>query len=438
MLSPWILSLALCFAPEDPADGLALGEICHPASLSELDSALLAAEATDGAWSALRRAIGAARVIGLGEATHGTAEFLVAKHVLIRQLVTEHSATALLLEISVGEGADLDAYVSGARDDLDVILGSLSTWMFKVEEFAALLRWVREYNLTATSPLRIHGLEAQYADRSIRHALDFLESLDPERAASLRASFGPERIATRESCAKEFTYLYAPIPDAVFQAHLTLFHELRRVLELQREAWSAEVGLDAFEQARQHVTALGQFLSLASLEDPGARSQLRDYVMFVNVQRVLRGLPSGERALVWAHNEHVWKREGNGGFDVLGRQLDRWLGAQYYALGFDFGEGSYRAPGERGWVHSVPPPASGSLSAEFAALAAPDLFIDLSAARGDAALRERFLKPCRVRAHAGGYVPMRDGVQLVEQSLSLGDRYDGLIFIGRTSPSTLR
>jgi hypothetical protein len=113
---------------------------------------------------------------------------------------------------------------------------------------------------------------------------------------------------------------------------------------------------------------------------------------------------TNERVVVWAHNEHVWKREGNGGYDVLGRQLARWYGPTYYAIGFDFGSGAYRAPGADSWVHDVGPPQPTSFT---------------------------------VRATAGGQIPMRNGVRIFDQSITLGDRFDGLLFVSKSTPTTM-
>ena len=66
MLCARLGPLVCWVASEDPAEGLALSDICHPLPLSNLDAARLsqAGEASVGAWAALGHAIGAACVIG--------------------------------------------------------------------------------------------------------------------------------------------------------------------------------------------------------------------------------------------------------------------------------------------------------------------------------------------------------------------------------------
>ena len=378
-----------------------------------------------------------ARVIGLGEPTHGTVEVFRLKHRLIRRLVIEGGVRHVVLEASVGEGADIDDYISGRRNDLDTLLRGLPLWMFQATEFADFLRWLRSYNSTAQRPVRVYGMEAQYADRSARSALAYLRDQDPDLSHRLLSAFGPERVASDTASAQEFAFLYAPISDSTHTAYHALFLGLRSAFDTQRDEFVAATGEQAFEDARRHVAAVGQFAALALLESPGARAQLRDYVMAVNVSGIVRSAPESERVVVWGHNEHVWKREGNGGYDVLGRQLARWYGPAYYAIGFDYGSGAYRAPGQDGWVHEVRDPAPESFTAALARAGRPHLFLDVRGALGTERGADALEGTFTVRASAGGYVPMRDGARVYDQSITLGDRFDGLLFVSTTTPTEL-
>jgi erythromycin esterase len=377
-----------------------------------------------------------ARVIGIGEPTHGTAEVFRLKHRLIRRLVEVGRVRHLILEASVGEGADLDDYVAGRRDDLDAILGHLPLWMFQVSEFADLLRWLRAHNDTASQAVRVYGMEAQYADRSARRALAYLRTHDAAGATSLRDAFGAERVASDTASAALFAHLYGTLSDTTLTAYQTLFLGLRAAMDTRRDAYVAASGAQAFVDARRHVTAIGQFTSLALLEHAAARAQLRDYVMAVNVADIVAGAPAADRVVVWAHNEHVWKREGNGGYDVLGRQLARWFGPVYYAIGFDFGSGAYRAPGPSTWIHEVGAPTPGSFSASLAEAGQPNLFVDIRGGLATPDGSEALRGPFTVRATAGGQVPMRNGARVLDQSLTLSDRFDGLFFVARSTPTS--
>lgn len=378
-----------------------------------------------------------ARIIGLGEPTHGTAEVFQLKHCAVQRLVKDGSVQHIVFEMSVGEGADLNDYIAGRRSDLHAILNGLPLWMFKTADFADLLQWLRTHNDAAAKPVQVHGMEAQYADRSARHALAYLRVQDPALADSLAKAFGSERVASDTASATAFAFLYAPISDTTHAAYQSLFLNARSAFDGRRDALITATSENAFYRARRQVAALGQFASLALLEDTRAQAQLRDYIMAVNVADIVSRAGNGERVIVWGHNEHVWKREGNGGYDVLGRQLARWYGPNYYAVGFDFGSGAYRAPGANGWVHEVGPPQATSFTAALARIGNPNMFLDLRGALQTAAGAKALEAEFTVRASAGGYVPMRDGKQFYDQTITLGDRYDGLFFVATSTPPAL-
>jgi erythromycin esterase len=109
-------------------------------------------------------AVSGARVIGLGEPTHGTAEVFCLMQRVIQRLVEDAGVRHLVLEASVGEGADFDDYVAGGRDDLEALRHGIPLWMFQADEFASVLRWLRTYNQTAERPVPTFR-----KTRSIRH-----------------------------------------------------------------------------------------------------------------------------------------------------------------------------------------------------------------------------------------------------------------------------
>src|SRR5919108_3717375 len=106
-----------------------------------------------------------ARLVGLGEATHGDHESFQFKARLIRALVPQSAVRLVLFEAGPAEMDPLDRYVTGASDSLP--MGSeLHPW--RTEEVRDLLVWLREWNTTrggdgevrvgGTTPLSRRGL----------------------------------------------------------------------------------------------------------------------------------------------------------------------------------------------------------------------------------------------------------------------------------------
>lgn len=94
------------------------------------------------------RTLDGVRVVGLGEATHGTREFFLLKHRLIGYLVREHGFTGFALEADPDGCRALDTFVTTGRGDPARALGELGYWTWHTEEVLDLLRWMRAHNTT--------------------------------------------------------------------------------------------------------------------------------------------------------------------------------------------------------------------------------------------------------------------------------------------------
>ena len=117
------LAVAICSACGSGSDQTAPTSVLPPARGAPLDLTWLRANvkplrtfAVDDDFrdlEPLRQMIGSARVVGLGEGSHGTREFFTMKHRLIRFLVQEMGFTTFALEATWAEAYDIDAYVKG-------------------------------------------------------------------------------------------------------------------------------------------------------------------------------------------------------------------------------------------------------------------------------------------------------------------------------------
>ena len=111
----------------------------------------------------LRELIGDARVVALGEATHGTREFFQMKHRLLRFLVQEMGFNVFAMEASMPESVRMDRYVKGAPGDPAELLSGLYFWTWNTEEVLALIEWMRSYNEDPShaSKVKFYGFDMQ-------------------------------------------------------------------------------------------------------------------------------------------------------------------------------------------------------------------------------------------------------------------------------------
>ncbi len=133
----------------------------------------------------LKTIIGEARVVGLGEATHGTREHFQMKHRLVGFLVEEMGFTTFGIEASTPEAYRLDRYVLTGEGDPARLIGGMLFWTWNTEEVLDMVQWMREYNVKQEqtgSPKRVRftGNDMQTPDFAARILERFLAKADPE------------------------------------------------------------------------------------------------------------------------------------------------------------------------------------------------------------------------------------------------------------------
>ncbi len=104
--------------------------------------------------------------IALGEATHGTADFFIAKHRIFKYLVENHNFRVFAFEADFGESLFLnDAIQEGRVDDLrDLMKDKMRFWTWKTEEVLDLLEWMCTYNMDKPDEEKLQyiGIDCQY------------------------------------------------------------------------------------------------------------------------------------------------------------------------------------------------------------------------------------------------------------------------------------
>src|ERR1043165_4376892 len=95
---------------------------------------------------ALKPLIGNARIVSLGEATHGTREFFQLKHRMLEFLATEMGFTIFSIEANMPEAYRLNDYVLNGTGDPAALLRGMYFWTWNTEEVLDMIQWMRDFN----------------------------------------------------------------------------------------------------------------------------------------------------------------------------------------------------------------------------------------------------------------------------------------------------
>ncbi|MGW5720919.1 erythromycin esterase family protein [Amycolatopsis sp. NPDC003865] len=252
----------------------------------------------------LVRRIGRARIVLIGEATHGTAEFHRWRSELTRRLLAERDFSFVAVDGDRPECHRVHCCVAGAPgapNDAGQALWGLRrwpTWQWANEEVAEFARWLRAFNATGDGvPCGFHGLDAFGLWDSLRAVLDFVREHAPGRLdATIRAfrCFEPDGGDPRGS------------------GELVPENRREEVVRLLTSARGGVPGAEGHYRELLHGGVRAWNARAAHLSD--------------TLDRLLEAYGPRSKAVVWAHNAHVGgtlgqltrERHGDGGVVAVG------------------------------------------------------------------------------------------------------------------------
>ena len=260
--------------------------------------------------------IGDARIVLLGEASHGTHEFYAERARITRRLVAERGFRAIAVEGDWPDTHRVSRYVQGAPQDRDAeeaLRGfrRFPSWMWRNAEILDLVGWLREHNdgLAPDAPRAgFYGLDLYSLGSSMQAVVDYLDDNDP--AAAVRAR-------RRYECLQPFVGPSADYAHAVLAgvSEPCRRQVLEQLVEMRRDAgtYLARDGAAAEEElffAEQNATVVANAEEYyrTMFGDRAASWNLRDRHMADTLDHLLAHLGRhGEDAkvVVWAHNSHV-------------------------------------------------------------------------------------------------------------------------------------
>ena len=290
-----------------PAPGLAAKPRLPARSTPELIAA--AAEPLpaldDPAFGALFDRFARARVVLLGEASHGTSEFYRARAAITRRLVEEHGYDIIAVEADWPDAAQLDRYVrhQPPQADAEPAFVRFPTWMWRNTDVEAFVAWLRAHNAGRPAARRagFHGLDLYSLHRSIRAVVDYLDRVDPEAARVARTRYGCLAPWMHEPA--EYGRMALGSGHALCEAPvLKMLHELLE-RRLDYAARDGEHFRDAAQNARLVRNAEAYYRAMYNSSE--ASWNLRDQHMFETLSHLLEARGPGSRAVVWAHNSHI-------------------------------------------------------------------------------------------------------------------------------------
>lgn len=373
----------------------------------------------------LKKLIGNARLVALGEASHGTREFFQLKHRMLEFLVHEMGFTVFGIEATMPEAFDINEYLLTGRGDPAKALTALYFWTWNTEEVLAMIRWMREYNADPRhkKKVKFYGFDMQFPARAAKVVVAYLRKVDREQALAA------------EKTLNALSNPYTGLPKEKWQATAAAIESILTLFDQRRREYQSRTGATQWAIARQHARILAQNLERRMAPDGG--SAVRDRSMGENIRWILEHEGPEAKMVVWAHNWHV-ATEITDGIEVMGVHLRKMFGSKMVVFGFAFHQGSFQAReifpnwlAEAGLrPFTVGAAAEGSLDAVLGGAGLKIAAIDLRALP-QGTVAEWLQTPRLTRSLGSGYDP--DSPMRFFRREAVPRRYDALFFFETTT-----
>jgi erythromycin esterase-like protein len=199
----------------------------------------------------LKKVVGNARIVSLGEATHGTREFFQLKHRLVEFLASEMGFTIFSIEANMPEAYKLNDYVLNGNGDPAQLLRGLYFWTWDTEEVLDMIRWMREFNKSGKGRIEFTGFDMQTPDVAQQIVSDFVAKNDSDYARLLAESV--RQLKSSQAPAASFGVATArfPIKDAAgHRVHYSGYIKTEDVTEGYAGLWwrvDGKTGVLAFD-----------------------------------------------------------------------------------------------------------------------------------------------------------------------------------------------
>lgn len=338
----------------------------------------------DANFTALLRRIGDARVVLIGEASHGTSEFYSLRAAITRRLIEEKGFRIVAVEADWPDASRIDHYVRHREISPSewTAFARFPTWMWRNVEVRQFVDWLHDYNrdLDFSDKTGFYGLDLYSLYVSARAVIDFLEIVDPDLAEVARWRYGCLTPYEDDPAA----YGYAALTGKYRSCENDVANMLSELFA-RRQSWAHKDG-ERFFDAAQNAALVANAERYYRVMYYGSRESwnLRDTHMFETLLRLLDARGDDSKAVVWAHNSHIgdaaatemWAR----GEHNIGHLCQEKFGSLSYRIGFGTDHGTVAAASN--WdgpmeVKSVRPAHARSYERQFHETEQPGLILPL-------------------------------------------------------------
>ncbi len=249
--------------------------------------------------------IGDARVVMLGEASHGTHEYYEWRSHISKKLITEKNFNFIAVEGDWPDCYNINCCIksdTAYNSKITEVLKKFDrwpTWMWANREIAKLCEWMHKYNKHREKKTGFYGLDVYSLWESLDAIRGYLEKTDPEALKKATETF--RCFEPYKEDGTSYAYASQLIPDLCEDEVLALLQQIQKRQPDQR--LQEETIFSAEQNALIAVNAEKYYRAM--IRSSAESWNIRDTHMQETLERLLNFHGPDSKAIVWAHNTHI-------------------------------------------------------------------------------------------------------------------------------------
>lgn len=267
----------------------------------------------------LKKIIGDAKIIALGEVTHGSSPIFKMKHRLIKYFKECCNYNVFSMEASMPEAYGVGDFVFSGKGNAKRKVSEMGFWTWRTNEVLDLVNWMKNYNELNKRKIKFTGFDMQSFEGQIKILADFSEDVhDNElKKESKELFYLLKELSFKKQQRKPFEDL-----------NLFSFKKINLIKSLMNKYSKNE----NYSWTNHNVELIVQYLK-------NVPPFSRDKFMSDNINWIVENDSSESKFVLWAHNGHIRERK-----NFMGDYLNNKYGDDnYLSIGFCFYNGTYTA-----------------------------------------------------------------------------------------------
>jgi len=298
--------------------------------------------------------IGDSRLVLLGEASHGTAEFYEMRARITQALIEKKGFIGVAVEADWPDAAHIDHYIHGTSPDPlleSTPFSRFPSWMWANHSVLEFTRWLKAHNeqiAAVDEKVGFYGLDLYSLSSSIDVVLSYLDTVDAETAQVARVRYGCLTPWASDPGLYGRVMMTGRYRECEEDVVATLQDLLKKRLDYAKA--DGKRYFDAEQNARLVTNAERYYRTMYYAENNSWNQ--RDQHMFEALQSVMAFRGPQSKIVIWEHNSHIGdaratEMSARGEYNI-GQLVRQTYGDKAYSIGFGTDHGTVAAASEWG------------------------------------------------------------------------------------------